>query len=55
MRRDLPIVVAASMLFAGNVGTRTVEVALTMLRQAGSYNDGYADNVSLSFTPVADR
>jgi hypothetical protein len=29
------------------VGARSVEVQLSAVRQAGSYNDGYADNLSL--------
>jgi hypothetical protein len=29
------------------VGTRSIDVVLTMTRASGSYNDGYADNVSL--------
>lgn len=32
------------------VGTRTVRVVLTMTRLAGSYNDGYADSLSLVLT-----
>jgi Ca2+-binding RTX toxin-like protein len=31
-------------------GTRSVEVTLTMIRAAGSYNDGYADNISVHLT-----
>jgi len=34
------------------VGTRSIEVALALTRNAGSYNDGYADNLSLKLTPV---
>jgi hypothetical protein len=29
------------------LGTRSIDVVLTMTRVAGSYNDGYADNLSL--------
>lgn len=31
-------------------GTRTLEVVLTMTRAQGTYNDGYADNISLHLT-----
>ncbi len=33
------------------VGTRQVLVQLTMTRTDGDYNDGYADDLSLAFTP----
>ncbi|MGC4098619.1 MAG: hypothetical protein QM706_16020 [Nitrospira sp.] len=33
-------------------GTRSIEVALVLTRNAGSYNDGYADNLSLMLHPV---
>ena len=29
------------------LGTRFIEIKLDMFRYAGSYNDGYADNLSL--------
>ena len=32
-------------------GTRTIEVVLTARRAAGSYNDGYADNIVLALGP----
>ncbi|MGH3104650.1 MAG: hypothetical protein ACRDN6_11215 [Gaiellaceae bacterium] len=32
-------------------GTRTIQVVLTARRMEGSYNDGYADNVSLTLGP----
>ncbi len=32
------------------VGTRSIEVVLTSTRSYGAYNDGYFDNISLSFT-----
>jgi hypothetical protein len=31
-------------------GTRKVVVTITMTRTAGSYNDGYADSLSLTFS-----
>lgn len=34
------------------VGTRSIEIALALTRAAGSFNDGYADNLSLKLTPV---
>ncbi len=36
------------------VGTRFIDVALTMTRTAGSYNDGYADNLSLVLQAVPE-
>lgn len=33
-------------------GTRSIEIALALTRSAGSYNDGYADNLSLMLKPV---
>lgn len=33
-------------------GTRSIEIALALTRTAGSYNDGYADNLSLMLKPV---
>jgi hypothetical protein len=33
-------------------GTRSIEIALALTRAAGSFNDGYADNLSLKLTPV---
>ena len=33
-------------------GTRFIDVSLTMTRLDGSYNDGYADNLSLAIRPV---
>jgi hypothetical protein len=43
--------------FAVPSGTRAVSVRITATRFAGSYNDGYVDNVSLSFGagPVAGK
>jgi len=35
------------------IGTRTIDVLLTMTRDEGDYNDGYADNLSLVLTPSA--
>lgn len=32
------------------IGTRTANLELAMTRQAGSYNDGYADNLSLTLS-----
>ena len=34
------------------MGTRFIDVSLTMSRLDGSYNDGYADNLSLALRPV---
>lgn len=34
------------------VGTRSIEIALALHRQACCYNDGYADNLSLTLNPV---
>jgi hypothetical protein len=34
------------------VGTRSIEIRLALTRNAGSYNDGYADNLTLKLTPV---
>lgn len=34
------------------VGTRSIQIALALTRTAGSYNDGYADNLSLTLNPV---
>jgi hypothetical protein len=39
-------------------GTRSIRIAIAATRTAGSYNDGYADNVSFTFaggTPVAGK
>lgn len=36
------------------VGTATVEIQLDMTRLAGSYNDGYADNLSFAVTDVPE-
>lgn len=36
------------------IGTRFIDVQLTMTRQAGSYNDGYADNLSLVLSAVPE-
>jgi hypothetical protein len=33
-------------------GTRTLTVVLAMTRQEGTANDGYADNLSLTFTGI---
>ena len=33
-------------------GTRSINVVLTMVRLDGSYNDGYADNLSLVLSPA---
>ena len=43
--------------FAVPAGTRSIRVTITATRTAGSYNDGYADNVSLSLAgpPVAGQ
>ncbi len=35
------------------IGTRGVDVDLQLFRTDGSYNDGYADNLSLVLTPAA--
>lgn len=34
------------------VGTRSIQIALALTRNVGQYNDGYADNLSLTLTPV---
>lgn len=34
------------------IGTRSIEIRLALTRNAGSYNDGYADNLTLKLTPV---
>lgn len=34
------------------IGTRSIQIALALTRTAGSYNDGYADNLSLKLNPV---
>lgn len=34
------------------VGTRSIELLLTSNRFQGSYNDGYADNLSFALTPI---
>lgn len=34
------------------VGTRSIEIRLALTRNAGSYNDGFADNLTLKLTPV---
>ncbi|MBK9946749.1 MAG: hypothetical protein IPP12_06120 [Nitrospira sp.] len=34
------------------VGSRSIEIRLALTRTAGSYNDGYADNLTLKLTPV---
>ncbi|MFG6467223.1 PEP-CTERM sorting domain-containing protein [Roseateles sp. BYS87W] len=36
------------------VGTRFIDLQLTLTRQAGSYNDGYADNLSLVLSAVPE-
>ena len=36
------------------IGTRTIDVTLTMTRLAGAYDDGYADNLSLVLSPVPE-
>ena len=36
------------------VGTRKVRILLTMVRSAGTYNDAYADALSLVLNPAAD-
>ncbi|MCP2010809.1 hypothetical protein [Duganella violaceipulchra] len=38
------------------VGASTVSITLSMAREAGSYNDGYADNLSFAVAaaPVPD-
>lgn len=36
------------------IGTESVNLVLNMTRFAGSYNDGYADNLSLVLTPVPE-
>jgi hypothetical protein len=36
------------------IGTRGIEVELEMTRQAGTYNDGYADNLSFVLTSVPE-
>ena len=35
------------------IGTQSIAVDLQMTREAGSYNDGYADNLSLVLNPAA--
>jgi hypothetical protein len=46
-----------STTFAVPAGTRAISVRITATRSAGSYNDGYVDNVNLSFggAPVAGK
>jgi hypothetical protein len=47
-----------STTFAVPAGTRAISVRITATRSSGSYNDGYVDNVNLSFgpgTPVAGK
>jgi hypothetical protein len=34
------------------LGTRSIDVVLTMYSEQGSYNDGFADNLSLTLSPV---
>lgn len=34
------------------VGTRSIDVSLAFTRTAGTYNDGFADNLSLTLAPV---
>lgn len=34
------------------VGTRSIEIRLALTRNAGSFNDGYADNLTMKLTPV---
>ena len=36
------------------IGTETVHFTLNMSRLAGSYNDGYADNLSFVLSPVPE-
>lgn len=36
------------------VGTRFIDLQLTLTRQAGSFNDGYADNLSLVLSAVPE-
>lgn len=35
-------------------GTRSIDLSLQMTRLQGSYNDGYADNLSLTLSPVPE-
>jgi hypothetical protein len=56
-RQGLSALVRKSAPVALPPATRAVVVTLTFTRTAGQYNDGYADNISLSFggTPVAGQ
>ena len=56
-RKSTTDLLRRSATFAVPAGTRKVSVRITATRMAGSYNDGYVDNVNLSFggTPVAGK
>ena len=56
-RKSTTDLLRRSATFAVPSGTRKISVRITATRLAGSYNDGYVDNVNLSFggAPVAGK
>ena len=56
-RASVTTLLPRSASFAVPAGTRSIRVTIVATRTAGSYNDGYADNVSLSLVgpPVAGQ
>jgi hypothetical protein len=56
-RKSTTDLLRRSATFAVPAGTRKISVRITATRAAGSYNDGYVDNVNLSFggSPAAGK
>jgi hypothetical protein len=48
-RKSVTALVGRSASAAVPAGTRAISVRIDAIRDAGAYNDGYADNISLSF------